>query len=491
MSNDVIIVGAGLAGIYALYSLRSLGLKVKIYESAPEAGGVWYHNRYPGARCDIESLEFSYSFSKELEQQWHWPHRYATQSEVLSYINHVIDRFDLEKDIIYNRTISSAKYKDGLWYVDGEATKFLILATGSISVPKYIDIPNYKGEIYHTAKWPHHTVDFADKSVAVIGTGASAVQIIPEIAKTAKQLTVYQRTANYSILSKNSVTDPNYESEVKSRYETIRKQQKESIAGIVLGPDPQTQLGESLNEQQRRDDFEQRWTAGGLHFYSSFLDIFSSQSVNDSVSMFLKNKIRSIVSDPATADKLCPDYPFGAKRFCVDEGYYETFNKKNVSLSIGSIENPDQYDQIILATGFENRNHAMTKIEIINDQGVSLNDKIQDKKIWMGLMKQGFPNLFFIDGPSTPPMNTITSIEYHVNWITQRLSQNITTIEPTAEAESRWRVRLDSIIKKSLLNEDNSKIIKDNIVVPYLGGFKNYREICEKETTNQNTFSIS
>jgi cyclohexanone monooxygenase len=340
---DVVIVGAGFAGLYALHRLRGLGYKCLGFEAGEDVGGTWYWNRYPGAACDIESLEYSYSFSEDLQQEWSWSQRFARQPEILAYMNHVADRFDLRRDFEFNTRVEAAHFDDatGRWTVSTDtgrsvSAKYCIMATGCLSAPKPVEYPGlerFKGEVYHTAYWPKEPVDFRGKRVGVIGTGSSAIQSIPIIAQDATSLHVFQRTPNFSVPAGNAPMDRDFEKAIKADYKSLRRKERNSVLGIDMILPQDFRTAASVSSEERREEYERRWAAGGLYFYTSFVDLLVDPASNESLAEFAREKIRAKVKDPKTAELLCPkDHPFGTKRICADTNYFETFNNDHVHL---------------------------------------------------------------------------------------------------------------------------------------------------------------
>ena len=372
---DVLVVGAGFAGLYALHKLRGLGLAVRAVEVGRGVGGTWYWNRYPGARCDVESLAYSYSFSRELELAWDWSERYATQPEILRYANTVADRFELRRDIHFETRVVAAHFEeeDGRWRVEldtGERVSagFLVMATGCLSATNTPDFPglaSFSGEVVHTGQWPEEGVALAGKRVAIIGTGSSAVQSIPILAEQAAQLVVFQRTPNYSIPARNAPLEPSHQAQVKANYAEFRKPYAGGDFGLDF--DPSAQLWANATPAQRRAEFERRWAAGGLGLVGAYADVFTSPEANDAVCEFIREKIHETVKDSALAELLSPRTYIGCKRPCADTGYFETFNRPNVTLvdiSRSQIDeitpqgvraNGREYaaDVLVLATGFQ------------------------------------------------------------------------------------------------------------------------------------------
>src|SRR5215831_8113084 len=381
-----VIVGAGFAGLYMLHRLRQLGLSARVFEAGDGVGGTWYWNRYPGARCDVESMDYSYSFSDALQQEWKWSQRYASQPEILRYIDHVADRFELHRDVQLSTRVTSATFDDAerMWTVttdrgDRVAARFCIMATGCLStaqVPKLPGLETFRGRTYHTGRWPHRGVDFAGQRVGVIGTGSSAIQSIPIIAAQAAHLVVFQRTPNFSVPARNAPLDPEFERQVEATYADFRRQARESRVGFVVERSEASAL--AVTSEERRGAYEKRWGRVGLGFTATYVDLLTSQEANDTAAEFCREKIRAVVRDPKIAELLSPkDYPVGTKRMCMDTGYYETFNRDNVTLidirrsPIEAIT-PDRLrtrdaaytlDSIVFATGFDAMTGALLSIE--------------------------------------------------------------------------------------------------------------------------------
>src|SRR3984885_2839323 len=438
-SYDVVVVGAGFAGMYMLHRLRRLGFSVRVYEQGGDVGGTWYWNRYPGARCDVESMQYSYSFSDKLQQEWDWSERYAPQPEILRYANHVADRFDLRPDIQLNTRVDGAVFDENAntWSVatsDGKAVKarYVVLATGCLSNARMPDIKglaDFKGKVYHTGHWPHEPVDFTGLRVGVIGTGSSAIQSVPVIAEQAKHLTVFQRTANFSIPARNAALTPEERNSFRSNYPELRRIAREEMRnGIVQELPDRGALDDGDNE--RRAKYESRWTRGGLTFMGVYNNLALDKAANDTAADFVREKIAEIVSDPKTAKLLQPNnHPIGSKRICVDTDYYATFNRPNVTL-VDIRSNPIEeilpngvrtgardyeVDALVLATGFDAMTGSVARLDIVGRQGQTLNQKwAEGPKTYLGLMSAGFPNLFIITGPGSPSVlsNMIVSIEH-------------------------------------------------------------------------------
>lgn len=514
-SYDVVVVGAGFAGMYLLHRLRGLGLQAKVYEQGDGVGGTWYWNRYPGARCDVESMQYSYSFSDELQQEWDWSERYAPQPEILRYANHVADRFDLRRDIQFNTRVDRAAFdeKSNQWLVttsDGSTVTaaHVVLATGCLSnarVPDLKGLKEFEGEVYHTGHWPHEPVDFTDKRVAVIGTGSSAIQSVPVIAAQARHLTVFQRTANFSIPARNAPLTPEERQAFRADYPEIRRKAREEMRNGIYQELPDRGALDD-GDNARRARYEARWTKGGLTFTATYNNIYLDQAANDTAADFVREKIAEIVKDPQTAKLLQPsDHPIGSKRICVDTNYYATFNRPNVTLvdiKSGGIEEITangvraggkeyEVDALVLATGFDAMTGSVARIDIQGRDGRTLNQKwAEGPRTYLGLMSAGFPNLFIITGPGSPSVlsNMIVSIEQHVDWIADCLSymreRDLATIEASPEAEDNWVAHVNEVAYTTLYPQANSWYMganipgKPRIFMPYIGGVGAYRQIC-------------
>jgi len=518
--TDVVIVGAGFAGLYLIHKLRALGLEVRVFEAASDVGGTWYWNRYPGARCDVESMQYSYSFSEELQQEWHWSERFSAQPEILDYARHVAERFDLRRDIDFETRVTAAQFDEAArrWSVEtdrGErvSARFVVMATGCLSsaqVPAFAGLDSFRGETYHTGDWPHEEVDFTGQRVAVIGTGSSAIQAIPEIAEQAAHLTVFQRTPNYSIPTRNGPMTNDYEQSWKSDYANLREQARHSRNGIVVELNDVSAT--AVTEAERQRVYEHRWEVGGTYFMAAFNDLATNRDSNDTAAEFVRNKIRTIVEDPETAELLAAKgYPIGTKRICVDSHYFETFNRDNVNLvdvSKAPIEQitPDglvtggkayTFDAIVFATGFDAMTGTLMKIDIRGRDGLTLKEKWHaGPRTCLGLMVQGFPNLFTITGPGSPSVlsNMMVSIEQHVDWVSDCLGyldrERRETIEPTREAEDAWVAHVNEVAYETLYPQANSWYMGANIpgkprlFLPYIGGVDTYREKCDAIAAN-------
>ncbi len=511
---DAIIVGAGFAGLYMLHRMRGLGLTARVIEAGSGVGGTWYWNRYPGARCDTESMQYSYSWSPELQQEWHWSERFAGQPEILRYANHVADRFDLRRDIAFNTRVTFAIYDetDDRWTLAtdrGEtiSARYCIMATGCLSnarLPDFKGRDSFQGTTYHTGHWPHEGVDFTGKRVAVIGTGSSALQSIPVIAGQAAHVYVFQRTPNYSIPARNGPMTPEHETWWKSNYDEHRQRAREARNGIMSNFNNVSALAVSDDARQR--EYEARWVTGGTTFMASFNDLITSKAANDTAAEFVRQQIRAIVRDPAVAEILTPkDYPIGTKRICADTAYFETFNRANVTLvdirhapieamtPAGIVAGGKSYavDAIVFATGFDAMTGALLKIEIRGRRSESLRQKWEaGPRTYLGLTTAGFPNLFMITGPGSPSVlsNMIVSIEQHVDWLTECLAHmqahQLNVIEPTEAAETAWVAHVNEVAHRTLYPSAASWYMganipgKPRVFMPYIGGVGTYRREC-------------
>ena len=514
---DAVVVGAGFAGVAMLHRLRGLGLSARVFEAGSGIGGTWFWNRYPGARCDIESMEYSYQFSEELQQEWKWSERYATQPEILRYINAVADRFDLRGDIEFDTRVVAASFEESSrrWAIETEngvvSSRFFIMATGCLSsanLPDFKGLESFAGPWYHTGRWPHEGVDFAGKRVGVIGTGSSAIQSIPIIAKEADQLLVFQRTPNYSVPAHNGPLDPEFEREIKADYPGFRAANHQTIFGANFGYNEG--LAVEALESERQGEYEARWQRGGLPFLAAFADLLFDQEANDTASNFIRSKIRAVVDDPAVAELLSPRHVVGCKRLCVDTHYFETFNRPNVTLvdvsnspiqeftKTGLITNGEAYelDCVVFATGFDAMTGSLLNVDIRGRGGLPLREKWSEgPRTFLGLGTSGFPNLFTITGPGSPSVlsNMLPSIEQHVNWIADCVSymrdRDIACIEATSHAEEAWVAHVNEVADESLYPGCNSWYLganvpgKPRVFMPYLG-YAPYVEKCNEVAAN-------
>lgn len=518
---DAIVIGAGFSGLYMLKRLRDeLGLRARAYEAGDGVGGTWYWNRYPGARCDSESFYYCYSFSKELLQEWEWTSKYPEQPEILTYLNHVADRFDLRKDIQLNSRVESARFdeKTNRWHIqteDGEraSAQFLISGVGCLStanVPDIKGLENFAGDWYHTGKWPHEGVDFAGKRVGLIGTGSTGIQATPVIAAQADHLTIFQRTPNFSVPARNEPLTPDLQKDIKTNYDEMWKKARGGHGGFPYTPTTRSAL--EYPEDERTAIYEEIWQEGGFKFlWGSFADIMVNKEANNTAADFIRAKIRETVKDPATAEKLLPhDHPYGAKRPPIDTRYFETFNRDNVSLvnikeapiieitptGVRTENGEYMLDTIVFATGFDAMTGTLMKIDIRGRNDQTLADKWQEgPKTYLGLQVAGFPNFFTISGPGSPSVlsNMPVTIEQHVEWISdciQSLKDNDQScIEANLDAESDWVTHVNQIAQMTLFWEANSWYLganipgKPRIFMPYAGGLPNYFMRCEDVVT--------
>jgi cyclohexanone monooxygenase len=515
---DVAIVGGGLAGLYAIHRLRGMGLRVRAYEAGSGIGGTWFWNRYPGARCDVESLEYSYSFCNELQQEWKWPERYGTQPEILKYINHVADRFDLRRDVQLDTRIKSARF-DGtanewtLATADGEEirARYCVMAAGNLSTPRVPDfkgLGSFRGKWYHSGLWPHEGVDFTGLRVGVIGTGSSGVQMIPIIAQQAKHLTVFQRTANFSLPARNAPMDPERERRHKAEYPARRAAAAETPFAIGGHAKP-TKSALDVPDEERNQAYEAKWREGGsISYLYAYTDLLVNKASNDTASEFVRNKIRGIVEDPVTAELLAPkDHPIGTKRLCLDTDYYETYNRPNVTLvdvrtdpiaeitetGLRTGKRSFGLDAIVFATGFDAMTGALREIDVQTSDGAILREHWAGGPLtYLGLMVSGFPNMFIVTGPGSPGVKTqmIASIEQHVDWIAGAIDHlhkhQLDRIEPSPQAESAWVGHVNQVADSTLYPLANSWYLganipgKPRVFMPYVGGFDRYKKRCDE-----------
>ncbi len=515
-SVDAVIVGAGFAGLYLLHRLRGLGFSTRVFERGGDVGGTWYWNRYPGARCDVESMQYSYSFDEDLQQEWRWSEKFSTQTEILAYANHVADRFDLRKDIDFETEVTSAHFDEeaGRWRIETDAgervsARFYVMATGCIStaqIPEIDGLSDYRGRTFHTGNWPHEKIDFAGRRIAVIGTGSSGIQAIPVLAGEAAHVTVFQRTPNYSIPSRNGPMTAEYERSWKQDYPARRAEMRYTGHGSLKDVNDKPAL--SVDEDERQAVYRKRWEIGGAAYLGSFNDLLTDQAANDTAAGFVRDQIRDIVKDPATAERLAPkSYPIGTKRICVDSGYFETYNRENVELvdiSGGPIERITPtgltadgrefaFDDIVFATGFDAMTGTLFNVDIRGRGGQPLREKWEaGPRTYLGFMTEAFPNLFMITGPGSPSVksNMMVSIEQHVDLVTDSLlhmrEQGLDLMEPEPAAEDEWVAHVQDVANETLFPRANSWYMGANIpgkprlFMPYIGGVGNYRKICEQ-----------
>jgi len=512
---DAVVVGAGFAGMYMLHRLRGLGFTARVFEAGSGVGGTWYWNRYPGARCDVESMQYSFSFSEELDQEWIWSEKYSPQPEILAYANHIADRFDLRRDIVFDTRVTKATFDEAgkRWHIETDrgdkvSARFCIMAVGCLSAPnrpRFEGIDDFKGPIYHTGEWPHEGVDFTGLRVGVIGTGSSAIQSIPIIAKQASQLTVFQRTATWSVPAWNERLSPDYLKQVKAHYPELRAKARARPTGFYFPFNIKPALEASAEERDKQ--YEESWARGGLPFLGAFGDLLFEKEANDTIADFARRKIRGIVKDPAVAELLCPENVFGCKRLCVDTGYFETYNLPHVKLvdvsrtgierfsAGGIVVDGVQYlvDAIVSATGFAAMTGSYDKITIAGRSGLTLAEKWRvGPRTYLGLASAGFPNLFMITGPGSPSVlaSMIQAIEQHVDWLVDCFGHmrdiGASTIEARVEDEDAWVEHVNEVSKVSLRSTCSSWYVGSNtpgrprVFMPYIGGFPIYVQKCNE-----------
>ena len=519
---DVVVVGAGFAGMYMLHLLRQQGMSARVFETGDGVGGTWYWNRYPGARCDVESVQYSYSFDDDLAQEWDWTERYAGQPEILRYANHVADRFDLRDDIQFETRVTAAHFDErtSSWAVTVQARRgadvaeeqyeagFVILATGCLSSanrPEFAGMDDFEGELYHTGDWPQEGVDFTGKRVGVIGTGSSAIQSIPVIAEQAEHLTVFQRTANYSVPARNEPLDPQWAAEVKANYQELREKAASMPSGILPGMAVGDRSAKEVSDQERLKEFSRRWSYGGFTFMRGFNDLLLDRESNAFAADFVRERIAEVVEDPVTAALLSPRQIIGCKRLCLDTNYFETFNLPHVDLvdiSTKPVDSftttglsvdgqPHDFDCVVLATGFDAMTGSIKKIDIRGVGGQTIQDKWEAGPVnYLGLGINGFPNLFTVSGPGSPSVltNMLVSIQQHVEWIAaclDHLRENgIARIEADEQAEQDWVGHVNQVADATLYPSCNSWYLganipgKPRVFMPLLG-FPDYVERCD------------
>ncbi len=530
---DAVVVGAGFAGMAMLYQLREIGMSARVYETGADVGGTWYWNCYPGARVDSPSMQYSFSFSPDMEQEWLWDEEYSDRGQLYAYLRHVADRFDLRRDIQFETTVTAASYdeKQKRWLVetsrgDRAVARFLITAAGCLSavnVPDFAGLESFKGEWYHTSRWPQEGVDLSGKRILQIGTGSTGVQIAPMLAEVAEHLTVFQRTPNFSLPANNKKMNAEFEAEWKRNYAIHRQRARESPAGVEFTGGVNDCSALSVSDEEREASFEEAWNArnGPFVLFFCFNDLLASLEANDLVAEFVRKKIREKVDDPVTAELLCPkDHPFGTKRPPVDTNYFETFNRPNVALvdvktnPIAEImprglklENGDEYegDVIVFATGFDALTGALVRMNIAGREGVRLGQKwAAGPRTYLGVATAGFPNMFTITGPGSPAVlsNMTTSIEQHAEWIRDALvylrEHDLDSIEADVDAEDAWVEHVKAVADQTLFKHAKSWFRGANIpgkplvFLPYAGGVGNYRSKCDEVAANgYEGFSLS
>ena len=512
---DAVVVGAGFAGMYMLHRLRGLGFSARVFEAGSGVGGTWYWNRYPGARCDVESMQYSFSFSEELDQEWNWSEKYSPQPEILSYANHVADRFDLRRDIVFDTRVTAATFdeREKCWRIETDCgdkvrAKFCIMAVGCLSAPNrpnFAGIEDFRGPIYHTGEWPHQGVDFSGLRVGVIGTGSSAIQSIPIIAQQASSLTVFQRTATWSVPARNESLTPEYLQAAKADYPALRAKARGRPTGFYFPFNMKPAL--EAAPEEREQQYEEAWARGGLPFLGAFGDLLFEKAANDTIADFTRRKIRQVVKDPATADLLCPDNVLGCKRLCVDTAYFETYNLPHVKLvdvsrtpierftadgiEVDGVKYP--LDAVVCATGFAAMTGSFDKIAITGRNGLTLAEKWRaGPRAYLGIASVGFPNLFTITGPGSPSVlaSMIQAIEQHVDWMADCMAHmrdvGAATIEPVQQDEDAWVEHVTDVSTVSLRSTCSSWYVGTNIpgrprvFMPYIGGFPVYVQKCNE-----------
>jgi cation diffusion facilitator CzcD-associated flavoprotein CzcO len=512
------VLGAGFAGLYMNYRLRDeMGMSVQVFEAGDGVGGTWYWNRYPGARCDSESYIYCYSFNKDLMQEWEWSGKYPEQPEILRYLNHVADRFDLRRNIKFKTRVTAAHYNDSTdrWEIETDkgdrvTAKFLITGIGCLSSGQVPNIPGrdtFQGDWYHTGAWPHEGVDFTGKRVGVIGTGSSGVQSIPVIAKTAGHLYVFQRTPQYTIPARHGTVDKAFLDNVKQNYDEIYEKARRSLGGMPYAPIDRSAL--SVTDEEREAIYEQAWQEGGFKFLlNTFFDVSADRRANDTASEFIRAKIREIVKDPDVAEKLVPvDHPFTSKRPLIDTNYFDTYNRENVTLvdirhapiqeitptGIRTEDGEYDLDIIVFATGFDAMTGTFNRIDIQGHDGEKLKDKWAHGPVtYLGVSVAGYPNFFMITGPGSPSVlsNMPVSIEQHVEFISGAIGYmrengyDVMEADPTAEKE--WVAHVNEVAEQTMFMLADSWYLganipgKPRVFMPYPGGVGPYRERCEE-----------
>lgn len=519
---DVVVIGAGFAGLHMLYELRRLGLRTHVVEAGSDVGGAWYWNRYPGARCDVESLVYCYSFSSEVDEGWRWSERYSAQPEIQAYIRYVSERLDLRRDITFDTRVTRAEFDESsdTWLLETDVGKafrarFCVMATGPISVPILPDIPgidDFKGECYHTAKWPQLEPEFEGKRVGVIGTGSSGTQLIPVVAKEAGNLHVFLRTPNYTVPARNGpLTDEIYAEWTSCREEVreaIRRGEVGGAGDVFMDADLRaTRVRPAANytPEERLQIIQRRWDIGGAVIQGCFADVMTDEAVNREVAEFVKGKIRGIVKDPATAEKLTPKgFALGTKRICVDTGYYETFNRDNVQIvdvKADPIERLTErgvvtggreieLDVMIFATGFDALTGALTAIDILGENGRRLDEAWADgPHTFVGMTLAGFPNMFMVGGPGSPSVltNVVMTNEFQVEFIRDLIKDTVgkglTRVDTRPESQEEWTNHVNEIVTHTLFSKADSWYVGANVpgkprtILAYTGGIARYKEV--------------
>ncbi|ANH37102.1 Phenylacetone monooxygenase [Nocardioides dokdonensis FR1436] len=513
---DALVVGAGFAGLYALHVLRGQGLDVHVVDGASDVGGTWFWNRYPGARCDIESIYYSYSFDADLAREWQWSEKYAGQPEILAYLQHVADRYDLRRDISFDTWVREARYDEGddRWRVttqDGAvvSARWLVLAVGLLSSTNLPDIPgrdDFAGPVLHTGRWPHEPVDLSGRRVGVIGTGSSGIQAIPRIAEQAEHLTVFQRTANFSLPALNGAPDPDGVRRLIEDHAAVRDQVRRSSYGILL--EPPTRGALEVAEEERLATYEERWREGTLTgILQAYNDLVRNQEANDTAADFVRSKIAEMVDDPQVAEDLMPrGYAYGTKRPCLDTGYFQTYNRDDVELvnlrrtpieriterGVRTSAGEHELDVLVFATGYDAMTGPLLGIDPIGREGQRLGERwAEGPSSYLGIAVAGFPNMFTITGPGSPSAlsNAVVSIEQHVEWLARLLAHatetGLTVIEADCVAEKEWTQHVQNVGDATLYPQTDSWYMganipgKPRVFLPYIGGVGHYRALCE------------
>jgi cyclohexanone monooxygenase len=511
---DVAIVGAGFAGLYMLHRARQLGQSARAVEAGGDVGGTWFWNRYPGARCDVESMEYSYGFDEELQQEWEWSERYAPQPEILAYARHVAERYDLRRDIRFDTRVTSAAFDEAssTWTVTTDrgspiVARFVVMATGCLSaanIPAIDGAGSFAGPSYHTGRWPHEGVDFTGQRVGVIGTGSSAVQSIPLIAEQAAHLTVFQRTPTYTVPAWNGPLDPAERAEIKADYAGLRAANRLTASAFGARQPRNDVSALSVSAEERQAEYERRWKVGGLTFLGAYNDLLLDEAANATAREFVVGKLREIVHDPEVADKLVPDQVIGCKRLCVDSGYWATFNRPNVTLvdlraspidaitpeGIRTSDGHHPLDALVYATGFDAMTGALARIDVRGREGLRLADAWSaGPRTYLGLAVAGFPNLFVVTGPGSPSVlaNMMEAIQQHVDWIGDCIEHlraaGHTTIEAMPEAQDGWVDHVNGVAGLTLFPRCSSWYLGANVpgkprVFMPLPGFPTYVQQC-------------
>jgi cation diffusion facilitator CzcD-associated flavoprotein CzcO len=511
---DVVVVGAGFAGLRALHTLRERGHAVAVLEAGDGIGGVWHWNRYPGARCDVRSHDYSYGFDPDLEQEWRWTERYATQPEILRYVDHVVERFDLARDVHLRTRVTRMVFRDGGWDVETDTgatwrARFVVMATGQLSIPKDPELPgqaDYAGTVLHTARWPREGIDLTGKRVGVIGTGSSGTQLVPVVAEQAAHLTVFQRTPNFSIPANNAPVDDAEDAAVKAVYRERREAARNSPTGLSFPVSRESAL--EVTPEERRRHYDEQWPTTGFGFLLAYRDLILDEAANATVADFVREKIAAKVTKPELLPHLLPEgYPFGAKRPPVDSGYFEAFNRDDVELvdvrdtpitgftenGLRTTEREVELDVVVFATGFDAMTGALLKPEIVGRDGQTLRAAWDaGPRTYLGLQVAGFPNLFVVAGPGSPSLlsNVLLSIEQHVDWIADLLdaagARGAAVVEVTAEAEAGWVAHVNERAEATLYPQARSYYMGDDVpgkprvFTPYVGGVRGYKRILER-----------